>query len=233
MTPFVFEPEWRPYQRWMGPFSPARGTRSGFRFHQGRLGTWVEEEFGRRFWPIRDCRGVRLIADLVRQEWGGGRILLLPTGLVVKPLQGDHEVGRRVVIGRFRGPIVLQRPDGRTFNLNNPGDLQPGDPWVGPKTTGLECTIRSDGSLVCEWYHPTPLGRETISEPLHGIDLNLASGFGRVRSRDGGGRVRVTASGHVITNRQTRTGEWMAFYVGRIDPASWTNWNRWIRENSI
>lgn len=182
---------------------------------------------------MHDCREARLLANLVRREWGGGRVLLLPTGLVAKPLQGDHEVGRRVVIGRFRGSIVLHRPDGSAFDLNRPGHLQPGDPWTGPKTTGLECAIQSDGSLVCEWYHPTPLGRETIAEQLHGIDRNLASGFGRARPGDVGGHVRVTANGHAITNRQTRTGKWMAFYIGRIDPASWANWNRWIGRNSI
>lgn len=232
MTTFMYEPERRPYPRWMGPFSPARGTRSGFRFHRGRLGTWVQDEFKRSFWPVLDCRGTKLLTNLVRREWGGGRILLLPTGLVVKPLQGDDEVGRRVVIGRFRGPVVLQRPDGRTFNLNYPGDLQPGDPWTGPKTTGLECAIQSDGSLVCKWYHPTRLGKETITEQLHGADHTLASGFRRVRPIDVGGRVRVTANGHVITNRQTWTEEWIAFYVGRIDPTSWTNWNRWTGRTS-
>ena len=233
MTSFMFDPERRPYPRWMGPFSPARGIRSGFRFHQGRLGTWVEHGVDMSFWPMADCEGADRLTNLVRRDWGGGRVLLLPTRLVVKPLQGDHEVGRRVVIGRFRGPVVLKRPDGSTLDLNAPGHLQPGDPWPGPKTTGLECAIQSDGSLICQWYHPTGLGRDTAAEQLHGADRKLAIGFKRARPGDAGGRVRVTANGHVITNRQTRTGGWMASYVGRIDPASWTNWSRWIGRDSI
>jgi hypothetical protein len=207
MTSFRFEPERRPYPRWMGPFSPARGTRSGFRFHQGRLGTWVENDCDLSFWPVRDSDAAELLADVVRRQWGGGRVLLLPTGLVVKPLQGDYEVGRRVAIGRFRGSIVLQRPDGDAFDLDKPGHLQPGDPWPGPKTTGLECAIQSDGSLVCRWYHPTSLGYEVITKQLHGPDRRLASAFRGARPGNQGGRVRVTANGHVITNRQTRTGE--------------------------
>lgn len=233
MKSFMFDPEQRPYPRWMGPFSPARGTRSGFRFHQGRLGTWVDDGIHMSFWSLAECKGARCLADLVRGEWGGGRVLLLPTRVVVKPLQGDSEVGHRVVIGRFRGPILLERPDGSTFNLDAPGHLQPGDPWPGPHTTGLECAIQSDGSLSCQWYHPTELGREAILEELHGADRTLIDGFNRARPGDAAGRVHVAANGHVTTNRQTRTGMWMPSYVGRIDLAAWTNWNQWIERDSI
>lgn len=228
MNSFTFQPEQQPFPPWMGPFSPARGTSTGFRFYGRRLGTWVETRTGRAFWPLLDCNGSRAIANLVLSKWGGGRVLLLPNGFVVKPLPGDAEVGRRVLIGKFRGPIVLRRPDGTTFDMHSPGTLSPGDLWPGPKTTGLEYTIDRSGSLTCSWYYPTRSGQEMISRQLRGADPKLAMGFQKARLGDGGGRVRVTANGHVVTNRQERDGSWVAVYVGWIDPRSWTDWQHWI-----
>src|ERR1700730_17051381 len=108
MRSFTFKTESTPFPRWLGPFSPARGTRSGFRFHQGLLGTWVSDDEGMSFWPIVDSQGARDITILVRGEWGGGRVLFLPNGFVVKPLQADDEIGQRALIGRWRGAIVLE-----------------------------------------------------------------------------------------------------------------------------
>lgn len=223
MTGLTFEAERRPFPRWWGPFSPARGKYSGFRFHAGRLGTWVENQIGREFWPLLESHGVKSIARLVLDHWGGGRVLLLPNGAVIKPLQGDFEVGQRALIGRFGGPVVLERPEGGVFDLSTPGRLSPGDPWPGPKTTGLECAILPDGSLECIWYHPSTLGRDTVREQLHGPDRQLASSFRRARPMDSGGRVRVTANGLVITNRQEQDGTWVSVFVGQITPESWSH----------
>lgn len=229
MSSFTFEPESQPFPRWMGPFSPARGTKSGFRFHQGRLGTWVSSEWGLAFWPVALSPGVRELTRLVRENWGGGRVLLLANGFVVKPLL-DIEVGQRNLIGRFSGPIVLERYGLPDFDLNEPGDLRPGDRWPGPKTMGLECAIQSDGSLRCDWYHPTTWGRDAVSEQLHPPDDVLARGFRAARPGGTAGRVRVTANGHVITNRQEPDGSWASIYVGRVDAGSWTTQDSWVEE---
>lgn len=228
MNTLAFQPLERPFPRWIGPFSPARGTRSGFRFHQGRLGTWVGDESGMRFWAVVDGHGARTIATLVRDEWGGGRVLFLPNGFVVKPLQTDDEVGRRVLIGRFQGAIVLERPGQSRFDLGQPGAVRPGNPWPGPTTTGLECAIHSDGSLVCSWYHPTQWGRDEASKQLRGPDRSLAAGFRAARPSAAGGRVLITGNGHIITNRQGRDGTWGSIYVGYVDPGSWAGWEHWI-----
>jgi len=230
MNTFAFQPEPQPFPQWMGPFSPARGTSSGFRFHQGRLGTWVSDDSGRTFWPVVDNPGAQEIAALVTGKWGGGRVLFLPNGFVVKPLQPDEEVGQRMLIGRFHGAIVLERPGQRSFDLSKPGALRPGDPWRGPATTGLECAIRSDGALVCSWYHPTRFGRDDVSQPLRGPDPSLAAGFRAARPGDNGGGVRITANGHVITNRQDEPETWVSIYIGWVDPISWTDWTTWITE---
>ena len=57
----IFEAEAVPFPRWLGPFSPARGTYSGFRFHHGRIGTWVENSDGREFWTVADSPGVQAL----------------------------------------------------------------------------------------------------------------------------------------------------------------------------
>jgi len=227
---FTFTAERRPFPRWLGPFSPARGKYSGFRFHWNRFGTWVVENGGDRgFWPLLDSDGAQAIASLVLAEWGGGRVLLLPNGLAIKPLQGDLEVGRRVVIGRFHGSVIVDRHDGMPFDLCNPGVLRPGDPWPGPRTTGLECVIQSDGSLVCTWYHPSSLGRDEVSYQLRGPDALLAQTFRKARPGDTGGRVRVTANGLVITNYQRWNGDWMSTYLGKTDLGDWNDWSSWIQ----
>jgi hypothetical protein len=230
MIPFEFKPLLHPFPRWMGPFSPSRGKKSGFRVQQETIRAWVDEGTS---WQVYECLGVRSIVRIVKFYWKGGRILFLPNGFVVKPLQEDDEVGQRVLIGRFRGSILLKRPEGSDFDLSSPGNLKPGDPWPGPKTTGLECIIDGTGALSCSWYHPTRLGREDVFEKLRGPDHMLAAGFRRARPVDSGGRVRITANGHIITNRQERDGSWVAYYVGPIDSAEWkTDWQKWIRRES-
>lgn len=228
MSPLTFRAEARPFPRWMGPFSPARGNHSGFRFSGGRLGTWVDDDRGRNFWPVVESRGARALADLVLGTWQGGRVLFLPNGFVVKPLPGEEETGSRVLIGRCTGSIALERPDGTTFDLANPGAIEPGDLWPGPKTTGLECLIDERGGLSSTWYHPTRLGRDEVSEHLRGTDAALARGFRKARPGDSRGRVRITARGHVITNRQARDGAWATLYVGHIAPKAWNGWEQWI-----
>jgi hypothetical protein len=230
MSPFAFIPEPGPFPRWMGPFSPSRGKYSGFRFHQGRLGTWVGDDSGKSFWPVADSQGARDIAALVKGKWGGGRVLFLPNGFVVKPLQENDEVGQRALIGRFHGAILLERPGQTTFDLSKPGDLRPGDRWPGPMTTGLECVIQTNGSLICTWYHPTRFGRDEVSDILLGPDRLLAAGFRDARPGVAGGRVRITANGNVITNRQENSEVWVAIFVGWVDPKSLTDWKSWIEK---
>ena len=154
-------------------------------------------------------------------------MFFLPNGYVIKPLQ-DFNVGRREIIGRFQGSIVLKRPGGQEFNLEEPGRLEPGSPWPGPKTTGLECVIRENGALNCTWYHPTLTGRDEITVQLSGPNRLLAAGFRKARPHDTGGRIRITANGHIITNSREQDGSWVALYVGLIDPRSLTGWQKWI-----
>jgi hypothetical protein len=224
---FSFVPADKPFPRWWGPFTPARGTKRGFRFNGGRLGTWVENEDGRAFWPVCRSPGVVKLEKLVLDVFDGGRVLLLPNGTIVKPLQSDAERGQRAYLGEYAGDVVLETPHGTTFSLHKPGRLKPGDRWTGPTSTGLECTIASNGSLSCSWYHPTAYGRDDETHTMTAANAALAQGFRAARPGEQAGRVRVTARGHVITNRQVR-GTWHCFYVGQIDIDKWPHLDDWI-----
>jgi len=228
MNEFCFEPFEPPFPLWIGPYSPARGTHFGFRFNERRLGTWVKKEGCLEFWTMFPTVGVKKLECLVLNNWGGGRILLLPDGHVIKPLQEEWETGKRVVIGKFSGDLLWQLPDGEIFDMNDLSDLSPGDPWPGPNTIGLECIIQWDGSLVCKWNIPCSWGSDIISVRLYNQDWILAKGFRLARRGKKFGRVRVIANGIIITNDQLPNGEWQTKYVGKIDTNKWTFKPEWF-----
>jgi hypothetical protein len=180
-----------------------------------------------------DCVGAKSLARITQQHWGGGRVLILPNGYVVKPLQQDVEVGHRVLIGRISGTIRLMRHDGGVFDLANPGGLIPGDPWPGPDTTGIECVIQTNGALHCSWSHPSATGRDIVTAEVRGPDRQLTAGYRHALTGSSTGRVRVTAHGHVVTKRKEWDGSWVSIYVGFIDPALWPHQLDWIHRGRI
>lgn len=226
----TFSPEGWPFPHWKGPYSPSRGKWSGFRVRNERLGAWSSANGRLSFCPIHETAGVNDLTKLVIRHFkGGGRVLMLPSGHVIKPLQEYEERGKRVFIGRFKGAFKLNVGDER-IDLETTGPFAPGDPWPGSGTIGLECTIGGDGSLTTRWQQPSEYGSDLYREKITGPDQRLASGFRKARPHDEVGRVRVTVGGHTITNR--KVGEiWKTFYVGRVDPARLENWNRWIERS--
>ena len=222
-----FFPENPPFPYWTGPYSPARGNKSGFRVKSGKLGTWVNSDVGRSFCTIQESAGVSQLSNLVPSHWQGGRILLTPAGYVVKPLPNEGEIGLRVVIGRFEGEFWLVC-NGQQIDLSSSLSLSAGSPWPGPSTIGLECVIKSDGSLVTQWNHPSEYGQEIMSETISGPNKELLAGLKKARPNDNGARVRVTIGGHVISNKRERDG-WAAFYVGRVCWAQFQNWGKWVQ----
>lgn len=220
-----FKPESFPFPRWYGPYSPARGNNSGFRVRNGLLGATVVSEDGQEFWTAQQTQGVFDLVHIVRTHWQGGRVVILPNGFVVKPLQNESE---RVLIGRASDTLVLTGEGGSVFNFANLGYLTPGSAWPGPGTIGLECVIRDDGSLTTRWYRPIGYGHEETQEQIAGPSSALVAGFQRARPGKNSGRVRVTVGGHVITSRTEHYRGLSTYYVGRILPTSFRNWNRWI-----
>jgi hypothetical protein len=219
---FDFTPAPQPFPRWWGPYTPATGNHSGFRFHRGTLGTWV----GDAFWTVRRSRGVELLERVVRQRWGGGRVLLLPNGLVVKPLQEQDQRGIREYIGLIKGDVILVTPDGDEFTLRNPVGLRPGGAWQGPRSTGLSCVLQANGSLKCEWHHPDGDGSINQTLQLTSPNAAFAKTFRALRGTPAGA-VRVTANGAVITSWQDR-GQWKCHYIGHINFAEWPHLEEWI-----
>ncbi len=220
-----FIPETEPFPYWDGPYSPSRGN-SGFRIKNGNLGAWVNTEEGREFCSVHVDEGVQSITKLVQRHWRGGRLLFLPTGLIVKPLQEEHEAGVRVVIGRYEGGLAMSTDSGLVdFSSNT---FIAGSEWPGPSTVGLECTISPNGSLQTFWQQPSDFGQEQYRESITGTNSSLIAGFKKGRPYDAGGRVRVTIGGHVITNRRQGDG-WQAVYVGKLDRAEFDNWDKWIQ----
>ena len=229
MSEFIFEQFKWPFPRWLGPYSPARGAYYGFRLHYSRLGVWKINDDWEEFWPMEQTAGGRKLEDLILRKWGGGRVLFLPDGHVIKPLQEEYEKNIRVVIGKFSGNILLKMPNGGLFDMSDTTKYKIGGEWRGPKSTGIECTIRRDGSLITKWINPTPFGVEELTERVCGYDFALAMGFRNCRGGKTIGRVRVTSGGLVITNKKLQNGEWQSRYVGKIDVNKWPSKAEWIQ----
>lgn len=227
----VFTPAPTPFARWVGPYSPARGNKSGFRFYRGRLGVWVRADDVEAFWQVEPCSGAQGLEQLVKVVWGHGRVLLLPDGKVIKPAPAGD--GARFLVGRLRGAIVLVRPDGTRFDLSATRNLDRGELWPGPSTTGIECRIDWKGRILCDWETPTDLGKLSQTMQITGPDPDLASGLRKARPGMTAARVRVQAGGAVITNGDSNDDYsvvWTPRYVGHIDLRSWPRASQWIVE---
>lgn len=224
----IFTPENLPFPCWGGPYTPARGSYSGFRIRGGMLGAWVSSDDGQSFCEVKQSDGVKRLTDLVARHWAGGRLLFLPSGLVVKPLQNDEERGARVVIGRCEGSFPV-RVGNNWLDFRAPSlGIAAGSAWDGPGTIGLECSIKADGSLLTSWDAPTDFGAERNQHVISGPNNALLTGFRAARPSDEGGRVRVTVGGHVMTKKEMKHG-WKTFYVGRIATDNLRNWDNWKR----
>jgi hypothetical protein len=225
----VFTAATRPYPRWFGPFSPSRGKYTSLRVRGGSLKAYFEEDNELADWDVQDSPGARSLVQTVAATWGGGRVLLLPTGHVIKPLQDEEEVGIREFIGRFSGSLIFERHDGGLFDLDDEADnLAPGDLWPGPKSIGLECIIKEGGILRCDWYHPADFGREEHREELLPASRNLYNMFRIARPGDATGRVHVLPNGTVTTTHQDPSGNWVTKFVIKLDQGSWDPWDHWI-----
>lgn len=221
----IFQSEAFPFPRWLGPYSPARGNNAGFRVRSGLLGATVVTESGQEFWTAQQTQGVHDLVQLIKTHWQGGRIVFLPNGFAVKPLQNDSE---RVLIGRSSNALILNGSGRQVLDFSNLQHLAPGSIWSGPGTIGLESTLRSDGSLTSGWYRTTEYGQEETQEVIAGPNLSLLEGFRKARPGENSGRVRITIGGHVTTNRQERNGGSRPYYVGQVSTSVFRNWERWI-----
>jgi hypothetical protein len=138
-----FTPETSPFPYWVGPYTPARGSYSGFRIRGGMLGAWVSSEDGQSFCEVQQSDGVRRLTELVARHWSGGRLLFLPSGFVVKPLQNDDERGVRVVVGRYEGNFLVRVGNNWLDFLAPSLGMEAGSIWDGISTLSQGRTAHS------------------------------------------------------------------------------------------
>ena len=222
---FAEEP---PFPEWIGPYSIV-GKETGFRVRSGRLGVNLIDDVDRSWCLPQASVGIRQLESLVKQHFGGGRILFLPGGHVIKPKQERVAVSTRVVIGKYSGGFILNCPD-FSFDLRNSSNLVPGTPWIGPRTLGLKCKFESNGKLLAEWS--TRLDSEIYG---HSIEMSIPNAtlykrFKKARNIPSGG-VRITICGHTYTTWQTYgvNGKWQSIYLGQIDLSRAINWEQWVK----
>jgi hypothetical protein len=204
--PFEFEP--LPFSEWRGPYKPGRGTMTGLRVRWESIGAW----FNGTWWPLVPTTGTRKLVQLVQSRWGGGRILLLPWGDVVKAPQGTPPSH----IGRWRGSVAFMTPYGHFDIKERAIRLSPGDLWEAPHHIGLECIITERGGIFCEWDLLVPRGTETVRKELWRPNRDLAQGFREARPCDTRGRVHVLPGGVVVTVASSVDG-WETRFVGMVD----------------
>lgn len=223
-----FTPEAFPFAFWEGPYSPSRGAYSGFRIRGGTLGAWIESADRQSFCDVQQSDGMKQLTRLVSQHWTGGRLLFLPSGHIVKPLQNEDERGLRVVVGKYEDSFRILS-GGQWIDLLCPMlSIAAGSVWKGPGTIGLECILQVDGTLTTSWDLLADHGTEKHEHLIAGPNRLLAEGFRAARPGDLAGRVRVTAGGHILTKRKTRD-VWATYYVGRLNTGILKNWNDWKR----
>jgi hypothetical protein len=229
MTTIQIELEKKPFKRWWGPYSPARGVTHGLRFREQRLGIIHRTAVGEEFWAVRENADVKALTQLILSEWRGGRLLFLPNGYIVKPLPGpDDERGKRVLVGRYKGDLVLESPSGRPLDLGRPWVSTPGEAWAGPDTMGLECVIEPNGGVKCKWYHPEELGRIDTPAQLFGADAMRHKAFCVAQPSKTSGRIHIFPSGHVIAKYELGHERWLARYVGKVDLRTLGDWSHWL-----
>lgn len=170
---------------------------------------------GEAEWVFESNSSVERFIRAVSAEYGGGRLLFLATGQVIKPCNAEDETCMRVLAGTFKGSLLFAGPDGEMFDLSEPGCDTAGEDWTGPSTIGLECVLKEDGRLTCEWKHPEGLYSNAC---VYGPSPALANAFRKARPGAVSGRVHLMPHGHVVTKWQAGYGRWKCSYVATLNP---------------
>ncbi len=218
---------YEPFQEplpWYGPYSPARGTNSGFRIRNRRLGIYTNDDS--EPWLAKQTNGVRELEQQVIERYGGGRILFLPSGHVIKPDSGG--TGHRSVIGKYKGEFsILGRENGI---IDFSSEFEPGSRWLGPNNSiGLECQLEVAGNgLQTEWYIPRNYGRDNNHEEIAIVNPNITHMFEECRPNIAQGRIQLLIGGHIITKTQEGYSNWVTYYIGRIDLSQFNDWEQHI-----
>ena len=223
-----FTPMNLPFPMWLGPYSPRRGTYSGWRVNGGRLVATVYSRGRQENWQAVEDDGIKALCRHVSWHFGGGRVLILPSGHVVKP---DQEGWRqRYVIGSLCGIPRLHNASGGVFDMSGPKGISPGQMWPGPASTGIECVIRTKGQMTSNRVFDLGNGEEEEALQVVSSACHIWRAFREVRHANGG-RVRVTCLGVILTNHNhgsRHRPDWSTHYLGTIDLDDWRHHNEWV-----
>lgn len=91
-----------PHPKWHGPYSVVPGRSSGLRVRRGAIEAQLWRNGYAETWVIDDSQGNRSLIATVQATYGGGRLLLLPNGAVIKPVASSSE-GERRLLGHWWG----------------------------------------------------------------------------------------------------------------------------------
>lgn len=225
-----------PHPKWHGPYSVVPGRSNGLRVRRGAIEAQLWRNGYAETWVIDDSLGNRSLIATVQATYGGGRLLLLPNGAVIKPVASSSE-GERRLLGHWWGTLTLVSPLGQRIctteaNLlvhprgGTPRSLRPGDPWPGPSTTGLRCRIDPSGALYAKTWHASRWGRTEVDASVSGTSRLLFTSYLLAGGHRSGGSVRLLEGGHVVMPSHDAGGG-LARYVGYVPPSTLPTISDW------
>ena len=236
VTVFQFTPLGFPYPLWHGPYAVVPGRSNGMRVRRGAIEAQLWRNGYCETWVIDDSPGARSLVALVQASYGGGRLLLLPNGAVIKPVPRSSE-GERRLLGHWWGSLTLVSPFGQRIctteanvlahaRSDSPRSIRPGDPWPGPATTGLRCRLDPSGSLFARTWQASQWGRTEVEYPIAAANSLLSMCYRLAGGHGSGGSVRLLEGGHVVMPYHDTDGG-MARYVGYVLPSSLPSISDW------
>ena len=181
---------------WKGPYSPARGVDTGIKVKDGEIGAWCYSSNNLEFFSFEQSPGSKELKKCVSKNFGGGgRIVILPNGFVIKPLA--DETGYRKLIGKIEGEIEISLDSG-IFSFGPNVTLKSGSIWKGPYGGGLECKVLEDGSIMSSSKEPHELGKIEAEFQLTGANPTFFNQVEQIKKKLGDfGRLHFWYGGHL------------------------------------
>ena len=227
MVDFTFIPSASPHPLWHGPYSPVPGRSNGLRVRRGTAEALLHRGGYSETWVIENSPGARALVESVYIAYGGGRLLLLPNGAVIKPSPWSNE-GERRLVGSWSGRFTLVSPSGLRLCTSDPKIMvkpvgtprrliRSGDDWPGPSSQGLRCRIDPSGALFARTWHASHWGRTEVDFPIAPGDVMRALSYRLAGGHTSGGSVRLLEGGHLVMPTHDADGG-LARYVGYVPP---------------
>jgi len=233
---FEFTPNPNPHPLWHGPYSPVPGRSNGLRVRRGTAEALMRRGGYSETWAIEDSPGARALVESVYIAYGGGRLLLLPNGAVIKPTPWSNE-GERRLVGSWSGRFTLVSPSGLRLCTSDPKIMvkpvgtprrliRSGDDWPGPSSQGLRCRIDPSGALFARTWHASRWGRTEVDFPIAPGDVMRALSYRLAGGHTSGGSVRLLEGGHLVMPAHDADGG-IARYVGYVPPSQLPSISAW------